>query len=123
MTRPGVALGVDIEPHKLRNVQAIAARAFGPEEQRLVDAGGAAAFYRLWTLREAMGKATGEGLSLAADGQDHVGVGPERRPWSVPGWRLYHEELPHGYSLACAVAIKDDEDMEIHHAALMADGR
>ena len=32
-------------------------------------------FYRIWTLREAIAKATGEGLVMAMDGVDRVGGG------------------------------------------------
>lgn len=81
---------------------ALAAKAFGPVERQLVAEGGAAAFYKLWTLREAMGKATGQGLALAADGADHVGNGPDEGVWQVPGWDLGYWPGP-GYSLAAAV--------------------
>ena len=69
------ALGVDIERHRRRDFAALAAQAFGVEEQAEVAREGADAFYRIWTLREAMAKATGEGLSLAANGRDLVAGG------------------------------------------------
>ncbi len=69
------ALGIDIEVHKdWRDLKNIAELAFGPEEQRMVAREGADAFYRIWTLREALAKATGQGLELAADGVDQFAM-------------------------------------------------
>lgn len=96
-------LGIDVEPHKPRDVQALAAHAFGPREQAWVRQGGHPAFYRLWSLREAMGKASGQGLSFAADGLDHVPDGPMDGSWYGEGWQLSHLSPRPGYSLALAV--------------------
>jgi len=106
-------LGVDVEPHKSRNFPALAEKAFGPEENRRVAAGGAVAFYRIWTLREAMGKATGQGLSLATDGLDHVASGPPEGSWSQPGWNLGHFLPKTGYSLAVAQERTEGSEAEI----------
>jgi 4'-phosphopantetheinyl transferase len=87
-------VGIDIEadherrPH--RNTKAIAALAFGPREQSNVATGGAAAFYRIWTMREAIAKACGRGIDMAADQRDLVPDCPasgisrvdlDGRPW------------------------------------------
>lgn|GEM_PF-3535638 len=110
----GASLGVDLEAHKQRDVQALAAHAFGPAERQRVAAGGAAVFFRLWTLREAMGKATGQGLSLAADGQDHLGEdGPHEGWWRQPGWFLGHVTPCPGYSLAAALMSPEDGMVEV----------
>ena len=111
-------LGVDVEPHKPRDVLALAERAFGPMEHRLVAEGGPAAFYRLWTLREAMGKATGQGLSLAADGLDHVGDGPEEGCWFLPGWFLGHFFGKPDYSLAVAQELAEGNEAEVSFLTL-----
>lgn len=81
-------LGVDIERHKQRDFVRLAAYAFGPREA-VVAARSAADFYRLWTLREAMGKATGDGLRLAADGRDRICLLMADGAWSQEGWRLF----------------------------------
>ncbi len=103
----GGRLGVDVEPWRPRNLTALAAAAFGPGERMAVATGGAAAFYRLWSLREAMGKATGQGLALAADGRDHVMGGPDLGWWRQPGWFLGHFRPQADYSLASALALED----------------
>lgn len=115
----GIRIGVDVEPHKARDVTALAVKAFGPAERQLVVEGGIAAFYRLWTLREAMGKATSQGLALAADGADHVGNGPDEGVWRMPGWVLgYWPES--GYSLAAAVESLGDAAVHMEHLPLGA---
>ena len=105
------ALGVDAETYRPRAFDAIAAWSFGPQECNAVRAGQAAAFYRIWTLREAMGKATGEGLALATDRRDRTG-GPDEGTWQkqIDGqnWLLAHYRK-NGISLAVAVLLKDSE--------------
>lgn len=101
-------IGIDIEAHRPRAYDAIARYGFGRDEQALVGRFGARAFYRIWTLREAMGKATGEGLALATDGIDRVEPAPEEGCWvsqpaQGPSWRLAHEFIEPGYSLALAL--------------------
>ena len=102
------ALGIDIEQHRSRDFGALAAQAFGPAQQAAVAASGADAFYRIWTLREAMAKATGEGLALAANGRDLVppsACGPLR--WTDHGgraWYLAHARIEPAISLAIAHA-------------------
>jgi len=99
-------IGVDVERHDARrDVASLARYAFGPQEQAIVAAGGVAAFFRIWTLREAMSKATGEGISMAADGSDRIGPHPPRGAWRTPDgrWLLAHDERIDGYSLAIAI--------------------
>jgi 4'-phosphopantetheinyl transferase len=101
-------IGIDIEAHRPRAYDAIARYGFGAGEQDQVARLGARAFYRIWTLREAMAKATGEGLALAVDGVDRIDPSPEEGCWTSqpaqgPAWRLAHEFLEPGYSLALAL--------------------
>jgi phosphopantetheinyl transferase len=102
-------VGVDVERNDPeRDVQAIAAYAFGPQEQGAVRAGGAGAFYRIWTLREAMAKAVGTGLAMVTDGMDRVAAAPVEGAWrSHDGrWLLACRALPAGYSAALAVDLQ-----------------
>lgn len=99
-------LGVDIERHRFdRPFRSIAEFAFGPEECRASTS--PAAFYRTWTLREAMAKATGEGLRLAADRKDRFVGGPRHGCWRVDAdgsrWLVACLDSIPGHSLAVAV--------------------
>jgi len=102
------ALGVDIERHRARDFAALAAHAFGPAEQEEVRIGGENAFYRIWTLREAVAKATGDGLALAANGLDLVaGVAAGSYRLTMPGnrdWHLAHVRIEPAWSLGVAHA-------------------
>jgi 4'-phosphopantetheinyl transferase len=88
-------IGVDIESARAgRDWRCIAASAFGPKEHQRVNADGECAFYRIWTLREAIAKACGMGLGMAADGTDRVHEGPAQGSWTVNAdgrsWLLHH---------------------------------
>ena len=63
-------VGLDIESHReLNDGLAIAQRVFHPRERQWLQAQAdfAAGFYRLWTLKEALLKATGEGFTQAPE--------------------------------------------------------
>ena len=99
-------LGIDVECHRPRAFAAIADYAFGPGERGLVEAQGIETFYRIWTLREAMGKATGQGLELVTDGRDRVLNDSESTSWLTRcddvWWALTHCLPQPGFSLALA---------------------
>ena len=63
----GPAVGIDVERHLPRAFDALAAM-FGPGERDLVAVQGGAAFYRVWSLREALAKASGAGFAGVVDG-------------------------------------------------------
>ena len=93
-------VGIDIErPKPARNLARLAQRAFGPAEQAAVARLGSAAFYRVWTLREAISKATGLGMEQAADGIDRVPTrliaGEAEGMWTEAegSWLLAHTVL------------------------------
>lgn len=66
-------LGLDLERSgRPRDIQGIAELAFGPAERRQVAQGGPEAFYRIWTAREALAKATGRALAQVTDRRDYV---------------------------------------------------
>ena len=101
------AIGIDVElTRDTRNHQGIAARAFGIEEQAAARLG-TDRFYGIWTLREAIAKATGEGLRQAADSVDRVADGPfEDARWTTldgDDWWLMHAKPAAGLSLAVAL--------------------
>ncbi|HEY1360763.1 MAG TPA: 4'-phosphopantetheinyl transferase superfamily protein, partial [Xanthobacteraceae bacterium] len=104
-------LGIDIEWHRRgRDHAGIARAAFGRLEQERARAS-TPAFYRIWTLREAVAKATGAGLKLAADRRDRVHDGPDDGSWRArldeAYWHLSHHRLREDLSLATAVMLED----------------
>lgn len=104
-------VGIDIEAHdSTRNWAGIAETYFGPREAAQAASGGVRAFYRIWTLREAMGKATGEGLLI--DNRDRVADAPHEGAWASDDgqWLLAHVEPVAGFSLALAVQPRGDVD-------------
>lgn len=112
-------IGIDIErPRPGRDHGGISAVAFGPLEQARVTAAGAGAFYRIWTLREAIAKACGQGLALATDGRDRVHDGPDEGEWATTldgtGWALSHRTVESDLSLATAVMLSDPNPRVTH---------
>jgi hypothetical protein len=102
------AIGIDIEVYNSRrDFTRIAAAAFGPEEQMAVAREGASAFYRIWTLREAMAKASGAGIAEVADRTDRVGKSPKEGAWrqrvGTTYWWLAHGAPVSGLSFAVAL--------------------
>ncbi len=103
------ALGIDIERHKPRDVSALTAVAFGPQERAAVFQYGLEEFYRIWTLREAFAKATGIGWAQVTDRVDRFHTGPRSGSWTemLDGnfWHLASHKIDNDYSIA--VALRD----------------
>lgn len=102
-------VGIDIEYcDGRRRFAAIATAAFGPAERQAVAAGGPAAFYRIWTLREALAKATGAGMAMVIDGRDYVaGIeadGRCRASIDDRSWLFANVSLPGPYALSVVAA-------------------
>ena len=101
-----------------RDHNKISAVAFGPLEQARVTEAGACAFYRIWTLREAIAKACGQGLTLATDGRDRVHDGPDEGEWATTldgtDWALSHRFMESDLSLATAVMLSDPAQRVAH---------
>lgn len=99
-------MGIDIESHNaLRDIDAIAEAAFGPGEREAVRREGPAAFYRIWTIREAVAKATGEGMVSVTDRHDRVPPGmPVGMMVAVnDGWLLGYQRIAENISWALAL--------------------
>lgn len=118
LTRIG-PLGIDVERQRPRAFDAIAGWGFGEKERSAVSARQAAAFYRIWTLREAIGKATGEGLALVTDGRDRT-EGPDEGIWQTwienRNWLLVHYRIDDTVSLAAATLLGNSEPVDVASA-------
>lgn len=109
---PQVALGLDIEAPR-RIERDVATRFFSPAEvaamAALTGADWQAAFFRVWTRKEAMVKALGDGLSMPLDRFD-VTVGPQaallrldHETEAAQDWTLLNLALGPGMAGALAV--------------------
>jgi phosphopantetheinyl transferase len=108
-------VGIDVEVVRPdRALAQIADLAFGPNERAWVARDGEAAFYPIWTLREAMAKASGAGLAEAADGRDRVAVRPGAGSWAGnsagANWLLHHIKPAEAVHLAVAVAVTESSE-------------
>lgn len=122
------SVGVDVEYERsLRDVSAVAARFFSPREQaQLADVDAARrqrAFFCCWTRKEAVIKATGEGLSARLDSFD-VSLSPDaeaqvladrRGDGSGDSWRIRHFEPQPGY--VGAIAIRSARAIQLNYNA------
>jgi phosphopantetheinyl transferase len=101
-------VGIDVEFRADRPFEAIAAAAFGPKEQRTVAREGLKAFYRIWTLREALAKAVIGGISRLTDGRDYFGEAPSDGIWSSTidsqGWVFWSGVIVGDCAIAVAMA-------------------
>jgi 4'-phosphopantetheinyl transferase len=101
-------IGIDVEYHRPRYFTDIASLAFGPTEQTYACAYGVESFYKIWTLREARSKATGEGLASAANGSDQITRPWENGCWTDREWNFFYRSLGSEYSMA--IATQDETD-------------
>jgi phosphopantetheinyl transferase len=101
-------IGIDIERHDPeRDLNRLALAAFGPAECAAVASHGVLAFYRIWTIREAISKATGDGLALATDGLDRVPTAMVDGAFvaAADDWLVAHQIIRQDLSLALAVQV------------------
>lgn len=98
-------IGVDVEYWRVRDFEKLADYAYGPSEREEVAREGVSAFYRIWTLREAMAKAVGAGVMKAFNGRDCIMDAESSAPdyWIMNKWRLLYRRIQESYSLAIAL--------------------
>lgn len=105
-------IGIDIERSgKARDFTKLAKFAFGPEEAKVVALEGARAFYRIWTIREAISKAEGDGLPLVMDRTDRVPCEMADGQWTAgtDGWLVAHDTVRTDVSMALAILMPSRE--------------
>jgi phosphopantetheinyl transferase len=105
-------IGIDVEYRDPdRDLNRLARAAYGPSECQAVTRYGVSAFYRIWTLREAIGKATGDGMALVTDRIDRVPICMMDGSLVAAGdeWLFAHEVIAQDFSLALAVRVASAE--------------
>ncbi|HEX2049968.1 MAG TPA: 4'-phosphopantetheinyl transferase superfamily protein [Actinomycetota bacterium] len=120
-------IGVDVE--MVRAVDpGLARRVFSPSERRYLAAGGDERFFELWTLKEALVKATGRGLQTPLDSFGFDPDALERgRPVLAPGadvggpWRFARWRIDADHFVAvCTDGPLPDAPRVIARAAVLA---
>jgi 4'-phosphopantetheinyl transferase len=108
-------IGVDIEHCRPgRDFASLAEFAFAEHEADTVRRHGAAAFYRIWTLREAVAKASGAGITVAL-GRCKVDAQSRCAKLNQQNYIVEHRSLPDGYSLGLAVKASDEKPTGTTH--------
>lgn len=106
-------IGIDVETQRPRsNYLDLAAYAFGAAECSRVAHDGLAGFYRIWTLREAIAKASGDGLGLVIDGTDRVAEAPPAKFWVTADRRWHLASLEPCAEIAMALALPSTRPIE-----------
>lgn len=97
--------GIDIQQEKDCSFEKIAERHFNEAEQEYVKREGIEGFFRLWTMREAYGKYTGQGFY----GTMPSFIGPDGQPVKEADGAFIHEiEIGSGIYCVCCTGGKDD---------------
>ena len=105
-------IGIDVEYRDPdRDLNRLALAAYGPAECRAVTRYGVSAFYRIWTLREAISKATGDGMALVTDRIDRVPICMMDGSLVAAGdeWLFAHKVIAQDCSLALVVRVASVE--------------
>jgi phosphopantetheinyl transferase len=119
-------IGIDIEwQDPARDFVGLATAAFGQLEARAVAIQGLKTFYRIWTVREAISKATGKGLEEALDRIDRTPDSLVDGSWSVSQgtWLIGHDVFNGDFSLALAVQLSSADEAEAMTATSIASSR
>jgi phosphopantetheinyl transferase len=105
-------IGIDVEYRdSARDLNCLAVAAYGPAECQAVATEGVSAFYRIWTVREAISKATGDGMALVVDRIDRVPVDMTDGTFIAGNdeWLFAHEVIAQNFSLALAIRVAPAE--------------
>lgn len=110
---PGTRIGVDVERHdRVLAADSLARKFLSPQEQASLQGADAdlrrLRFLRYWTCKEAMSKATGDGLvapfsrlTVGIDGGLALIAGPP--PYVPEAWRLHAAAVPPGFLATVAL--------------------
>lgn len=102
----GEPCGIDIQQEEDCSYEKISARHFNEAEQEYIGREGLPGFFRLWTMREAYGKYTGQGFY----GEMPSFIGDDGQPVrEAKGAFIREIEIGPGIYCACCTGGKDDE--------------
>jgi len=101
-------IGIDVEYWRTRDFRALAAYAFGMREREEVAHKGISAFYRIWTVREAIAKISGIGILAMLDGMDYASDSPASGCWTTGERQVFYSSPHTDYSLAVASPCSED---------------
>lgn len=116
-------IGIDIERRDPeRDFNRLTLAAFGPAECAAVASHGISAFYRIWTIREAISKATGDGMALVTDGIDRVPTTMVDGAFvaAAADWLVAHDVITQDLSLALAIQVALGEARQAVQACSLA---
>ena len=110
-----VPVGIDVElPRRRRDLHALARFAFAPEEadrlSELPEEDRAAAFHELWTLKEARGKRTGEGL-LPAQSRRVSTLPSDAGAAEATSWAFHDGALALAIDAGAAIDVEGGESL------------
>lgn len=109
------SVGIDVENHnRTNNLESVAKQVFTKAEQDYLNSPESTnfrdRFFKLWTLKEAFVKATGEGITAGLKSfefcftQDEIKVSGKNQH-TQKSWSFYHQKYAQDYSLAVAVPL------------------
>ena len=123
-------IGIDVEHFAVRPFDEIAGKIFGSEEQDAVRFGGARAFYRIWTSREAFAKARDRGIAGAIEQTDYFGAADDIVSIEAEQqrWLFQREQYGDMYVVSVAVALPagspvDPVSVELRRDSIVFPGR
>jgi len=95
-------VGIDIEFHKQRNFNKLAAFGFGKNEQKRIEINGKDEFYKIWTLREAYAKMKSASILSTLHGNNIITCDNKTSYWKEEKANFFYKKINKDYSLGIA---------------------
>lgn len=95
-------VGIDIEFHKQRNFNKLAAFGFGKREQERIQTKGEDEFYKTWVLREAYAKMRSKSILSTLHGKSFITLSDTTGCWRDEKANFFYKKINKHYSLGIA---------------------